>query len=171
MFSDESRTLGITIMAVFFRRVGVLCGLRINASPVGSRAVPPVTWLELRRITLPATSARLLPSSPREASPDLHGRFKCCPDSHSTSAFLSTCLAMLCTSATFEGSKFTATAFPSPSHPCHFLCTFHFPSLAFLPHLPLPPQISICNPDCLVPILKPYLAHLQASRNGQPYEM
>jgi hypothetical protein len=22
------------------------------------------------------------------ASPDLHGRFKCCPDSHSTSAFL-----------------------------------------------------------------------------------
>jgi hypothetical protein len=83
------------------------------------------------------------------ASPDLHGRFKCCPDSHSTgtSAFLSTCLAMFCTSATF-----TATAFPSPSPPCHFLCTSHIPSLAFLPHLLLPTRISICFPDWVVPI-------------------
>jgi hypothetical protein len=52
MFSDESRTLGITVMEVFFRRAGVLCGLRTKASPVGSRAVPPVTWLKVRRITL-----------------------------------------------------------------------------------------------------------------------
>jgi hypothetical protein len=57
-------------------------------------------------------------------------RPKCCPDSHSTSAFLSTCLAIVCTSATF-----TATAFRSPSPPCHFLCTSHIPSPAFLPHL------------------------------------
>jgi hypothetical protein len=82
------------------------------------------------------------------ASPELHGRFKCCPESHSTSTILSTYLAMFCTSATF-----TATAFPSPSPPCHFLCTSHIPSLTFLPHLLLPPQIPICFPDCFVPIL------------------
>jgi hypothetical protein len=85
------------------------------------------------------------------ASPELHGRFKCCPDSRSTSTILSTYLAMFCTSATF-----TATAFPSPSPPCHFLCTSHIPSLTFLPYLLLPPQIPICFPDCFVPIL----AHL-----------
>jgi hypothetical protein len=45
-------------------------------------------------------------------------------------------LAMFCTSATF-----TATAFRSPSPPCHFLCTSHIPSLAYLPHLSLPPHI------------------------------
>jgi hypothetical protein len=48
------------------------------------------------------------------AWPELHRRFECCPESHSTSAILSTyvytCLAMFCTSVTF-----TATAFPSPS--------------------------------------------------------
>jgi hypothetical protein len=56
------------------------------------------------------------------ASPDLHGRFKCCPDSHSTSAFLSACLAMFCTSTTF-----TATAFPSPPDLVIFCAhlTFH----------------------------------------------
>jgi hypothetical protein len=32
----------------------------------------------------------------------------------------------------------TCTAFPSPSPPCHALCTSHVPSLVFLPHLPLP---------------------------------
>jgi hypothetical protein len=47
----------------------------------------------------------------------------------------------------------TATAFPSHSPPCHFLCTSHIPSLAFLPHLPLPPQIPLCIPDCVAPIL------------------
>jgi hypothetical protein len=56
-------------------------------------------------------------------------RLKCCAESNSTRAFLSTCLAMFCTSATF-----TATALSSPSPPCHFLCTSHIPSLAFLPH-------------------------------------
>jgi hypothetical protein len=49
------------------------------------------------------------------ASPELHGRFKCCLERHNTSAILSTCLAMFCTSTTF-----TATAFPSPSPQCHF---------------------------------------------------
>jgi hypothetical protein len=68
-----------------------------------------------------------------------------------------TCLAMFCTSATF-----TATAFSSPSPPCHFLCTSHIPSLAFLPHLPHPPQIPICCPDCVVPIS----AHLPALTRG-----
>jgi hypothetical protein len=38
----------------------------------------------------------------------------------------------------------TTTAFPSPSPPCHFLRTSHIPSLVFLPHLQLPPQIPIC---------------------------
>jgi hypothetical protein len=66
---------------------------------------------------------------------------------HSTSAILSTCLAMFCTSATF-----TATAFPSLFPACHVLCTTHIPSLAFLTHLPLPPQIPMCFPDCIVPI-------------------
>jgi hypothetical protein len=47
-----------------------------------------------------------------------------------------------------------AAAFPSPSPPCHFLCTFHISSLAFLPHLQLPPQIPKCFPDCVVPILE-----------------
>jgi hypothetical protein len=56
--------------------------------------------------------------------------------------FLGTCVAMFCTSATFA-----ATAFSSPSPPCHFLCTSHIPSLVFLPHLPLLPQIPICYPD------------------------
>jgi hypothetical protein len=81
---------------------------------------------------------------------ELHGRFKCCPDSHRISAILSTCLAMFCTPATF-----TASAFPSYS-PCHFLCTSHLSSLAFLSHLPFPSQIFVCFPDCVVPIL----AHL-----------
>jgi hypothetical protein len=49
---------------------------------------------------------------------------------------------MFCTSATFS-----ATALPCPSPPCHFLCTSHNPSLAFLPRLPLPPQFPICFPD------------------------
>jgi hypothetical protein len=49
------------------------------------------------------------------ASPELHGRFKCCLESRNTSAILSTCLALFCTFTTF-----TATAFPSPSPPCHF---------------------------------------------------
>jgi hypothetical protein len=44
------------------------------------------------------------------ASHELHGRFKCRPESHSTSAI------------------FTATAFPSPTPPCHFLCTSHVSS-------------------------------------------
>jgi hypothetical protein len=39
------------------------------------------------------------------ASPELHGRFKHFPDSHSTIQIFSTCLAMFCASATF-----TATA-------------------------------------------------------------
>jgi hypothetical protein len=81
-----------------------------------------------------AISACLFASSPREASPEVHGRFKCCPDSHGTCAILSTCLAMSCTSTTL-----TATAFPSHSTPCHFLCTSHISSFAFLPYLPLPP--------------------------------
>jgi hypothetical protein len=85
------------------------------------------------------------------ASHELHGRFKCCPESHSTSAILSTCPAMFCTSATF-----TATAFPSPSRPCQFLCTTYIPSLAFLLQLSLTPQIPICFPDGFLPIL----AHL-----------
>jgi hypothetical protein len=77
----------------------------------------------------------------------LYGGLKCCPESHSTSAILSTCLAMFCTSTTL-------TAFPSPSPPCHFLCTSHIPSIACLPHLPLPPQIPVClrkhTYDCVV---------------------
>jgi hypothetical protein len=81
------------------------------------------------------------------ASPELHGQFMCCPDSHSTSAILCTCLAMFCTSATLD-----ATAFPSPSPPCHFLCTSHISSLAFLSHPPLPPPIPKCFSDCVVPI-------------------
>jgi hypothetical protein len=72
-----------------------------------------------------------------------------CNNAHSYEVQLSTCLAMFCISATF-----TATAFPSPSPPCYFLymCTSHIPSLALLLHLPLPPQIPICFPDCIVPI-------------------
>jgi hypothetical protein len=79
------------------------------------------------------------------------------PDCLFTSAFLSTCLAMFCTSATF-----TATAFPSPSPPCHYLCTSHIPSLTFLPQYPHPPQIPICFPDCVLPIS----AHLPALTRG-----
>jgi hypothetical protein len=67
------------------------------------------------------------------------------------SAFLSTCLAMFCTSATF-----TATALSSPFPPCHFLCTSHILSLPAPSPTP-PPQIPICFPECVVPIS----AHLQ----------
>jgi hypothetical protein len=67
---------------------------------------------------------------PRVARP-----IKCCSERHSTSAILSTCLAIFCTSATF-----TATAFPSPSPPSHFLCTSHIPSLAFFPISHFPPR-------------------------------
>jgi hypothetical protein len=81
------------------------------------------------------------------ASPELHGRFKCCPDSHSTRVILNSCLSVCCTSATF-----TATAFPSHSPPFHFLCTSHILSVAFLPHLPLYPLVPICFPFCVVPI-------------------
>jgi hypothetical protein len=90
-----------------------------------------------------AILACLFTSSP----PELHGRFKCCPDSNSTSAILSTRLAKCCTSAIF-----TATAFPSHSPPFRFLCTSHISSLAFLPHLSFPPLIPICLPDYVVPI-------------------
>jgi hypothetical protein len=68
-------------------------------------------------------------------------------NAHRYEVHLSTYLAMFCTSAAF-----TATAFSSPSAPCYFLCTSHIPSLALLLHLPLPPQIPICFPDCIVPI-------------------
>jgi hypothetical protein len=67
------------------------------------------------------------------ALPELHSRFECCPESHSTGAFLSTCLAMFCTSATF-----TATAFPSPSPACHFCAhlTFHHSPSCPISHFP-----------------------------------
>jgi hypothetical protein len=55
------------------------------------------------------------------------------------------CLAMIWSSATFN-----ATAFPSHSTPCQLLCTSHISSLAFLPHLPLPPPKFPCAfLDCM----------------------
>jgi hypothetical protein len=72
------------------------------------------------------------------AWPAWHGRFKCCPESHSTSAIHSTCLAMFCISPTFA-----ATAFPSPSggdphlaisvHISHSITRFPAPSPTSLP--------------------------------------
>jgi hypothetical protein len=137
-------------MAVY-ESLGVTCGLVQRHS--SSQRVPfgLESCCESLHFVGFAISACLLPSRSFVASPDLHGRFKERPDSYSTSGFLSTCLAMFCTSATL-----TATAFPSPSPPYHFLCTSHLPSLAFLPHLLLSHQIPICFPDCVVPIL----AHL-----------
>jgi hypothetical protein len=91
------------------------------------------------------------------ASPELDGRFRCRPESHRyrmrtqlvlQCVLFSTSLAMFCTSATC-----TATAFPNHSPHSHFLCTSSISSLAFLPHLPLTPQIPICFPDCIEPVL------------------
>jgi hypothetical protein len=62
-------------------------------------------------------------------------------------SFVHARLAMFCTSATF-----TASAFPSPSPPCHVLCTSHIPSLAFLSHLPLPPRFSYAFLTALCPL-------------------
>jgi hypothetical protein len=42
-------------------------------------------------------------------------------------------------------ATFTAPDLPSHSPPKQFLCTSHTSSLAFLPHLSLPPQILICK--------------------------
>jgi hypothetical protein len=83
------------------------------------------------------------------ASPDLHGRFKCGPASHSIGAFLviSTCLAMFCTSATF-----TATAFPSPSPPCHFCAHLTFKHSLSFPISHFPPRF----PHAFLPALCPF---------------
>jgi hypothetical protein len=64
--------------------------------------------LESRRIRAALHQKMLCPyGSPLQcvALPDLQARFKCCPLSHSNSAFFMACLVMVCTSASF-------TAFP-----------------------------------------------------------
>jgi hypothetical protein len=97
----------------------------------------PFSYQYIRAVTNPyialATSACLF-----TFWPELHGRFKGCPDSHSTSAIVNTCLSMFCTSATF-----IATAFPCHSlffHVSHFITRF-------------PSPFPICFPDCASPIL------------------
>jgi hypothetical protein len=137
---------GTGIRIGYGRRCAVSAG-----SPVRTGAMQIPTFRQVGHVSLPVHFVD---------SPTLHGRFKCCPDSHSTSVILRRCLAMFCTSATF-----TATAFPShclsQPLPYSFLCPSHILSshiseLAFLPHLPLYPLIPVCSPDWVVPIL----AHL-----------
>jgi hypothetical protein len=86
------------------------------------------------------------------ASPELHGRFKCCPEA--TAPVRSLVHAWPCSPPL---QPLLPLPFPAPPLLVIFLCTSHISSLAFLPHLPLPPQIPISFPYCAVPILAPLL--------------
>jgi hypothetical protein len=112
--------------------------LKNHASPHGPQLDPPriPTFRRVGHVCLPVAF---------DASPDLHGRFKCCPDSHSTSAFLSTCLTMFCTSATFTPTKVTTGTggtppLPFPAPPLLFIfcahLTFHHSLSCPISHFP-----------------------------------
>jgi hypothetical protein len=117
-----------------------------------------------RKLYLIPTSRRVGPNGRRlpvaiafEASPDLHGRFKCCP-----------CSSLALTATAPVRSLVHAWPYSAPLQP---LLPLPFPAppllVIFCAHLTFhrslscpishfPPHIPICFPDCVVPIL----AHL-----------